>query len=311
MSTSEASKAFAGIPEQIATSFTGPLKHNTYPAISPSRPELSQAGKTVLITGGATGIGYATGEAFALASAARIILVARRPGSLDSAVAKLKATPGHKAEIIGRPCDISDFAAVEALWTSLEKEKIVVDVLVLSAVRLTRPATMVELGHEEVWREFETNVHGNVFLTEKFIKHIDAFPNGKKKALLNVSTMSIHDFKINATRPTYSATKNTSTLLTQLTAAETPVEKVQIVSYHPGAIYTENVQSAGYPADLPWDDVKLPGHFGIWAASLEAAFLHGRFVWAGWDVEQLMKGPIRERIESNPDYLKIGVIGMA
>jgi hypothetical protein len=52
------------------------------------------------------------------------------------------------------------------------------------------------------------------------------------KALLNVSTMSVHDFNINANRPTYSATKNSSTLLTQLTAAETPVEKVQIISYH-------------------------------------------------------------------------------
>ncbi|KAF2495977.1 short chain dehydrogenase [Lophium mytilinum] len=311
MSSPEVGKTFEGIPNQIAKSFTGPLKKNTYPAISTSRPELSHAGKTVLITGGATGIGYATGEAFALASAARIILVARRPDSLDSAVAKLKATPGHKAEVIGRPCDISDFAAVEALWTSLEKEEIVVDVLVLSAVRLTRPATLVELGHEEVWRDFETNVHGNLFLTEKFIKHIDAFPNGKRKALLNIATMAIHDFEVTANRPTYGATKNASTLLTQLIAEETPVEKVQIISYHPGAIYTDNAKSAGAPADLPWDDAKLPGHFAVWAASPEAAFLHGRFVWAGWDVEQLLKGPIRERIESNPDYLKIGVIGLA
>jgi hypothetical protein len=56
---------------------------------------------------------------------------------------------------------------------------------------------------------------------------------------------------------------------------------------------------------------KLPGHFVVSAASPEAAFLHGQSLWAGWDVEKLMKGEIRDRIDSNPDYLKIGVVGLA
>jgi hypothetical protein len=34
--------------------------------------------------------------------------------------------------------------------------------------------------------------------------------------------------------------------------------------------------------------VDLPGHFSVWLASPEADFLHGKFVCANWDVEELM-----------------------
>lgn len=53
----------------------------------------------------------------------------------------------------------------------------------------------------------------------------------------------------------------------------------------------------------------LGGAFAVWAASGEAAFVHGRFVWASWDVEELKKGDVRERIEADYDYLRIGVTG--
>jgi hypothetical protein len=34
--------------------------------------------------------------------------------------------------------------------------------------------------------------------------------------------------------------------------------------------------------------VSLPASFNLWLASPEAAFLKGRFVWANWDVNELM-----------------------
>ena len=32
---------------------------------------------------------------------------------------------------------------------------------------------------------------------------------------------------------------------------------------------------------------QLPGNFCVWLTSPEAAFLHGRFVWVNWDVDEL------------------------
>lgn len=54
----------------------------------------------------------------------------------------------------------------------------------------------------------------------------------------------------------------------------------------------------------------LPGAFAVWAASPEAAFLHGRFVWTAWDVEELKSGPLREKLEKDRNFLKVSVNGL-
>lgn len=54
---------------------------------------------------------------------------------------------------------------------------------------------------------------------------------------------------------------------------------------------------------------ELCGAFAVWASSEEAAFLHGRFVWASWDVEELQTGKIRERIEQDPYFLRVSIEG--
>jgi hypothetical protein len=48
----------------------------------------------------------------------------------------------------------------------------------------------------------------------------------------------------------------------------------------------------------------------VWAASDEAQFLHGRFVWAAWDVDELKQGEVAERIQNEPHFLKVGVPGL-
>lgn len=56
--------------------------------------------------------------------------------------------------------------------------------------------------------------------------------------------------------------------------------------------------------------VSLPGAFAVWCASGEAAFLHGRFVWSAWDVDELKSGPIRDRLDKDGQFLRIGVYGL-
>lgn len=54
----------------------------------------------------------------------------------------------------------------------------------------------------------------------------------------------------------------------------------------------------------------IPGGFAVWAASPEAQFLHGRFVWSTWDVNDLASGELRSQIDSDPWLLKVGVKGL-
>ena len=71
------------------------------------------AGKTVVITGGASGIGLATASASRLASSgARLVLGDIEEGPLKEAVAGLEAAG---AEVVGVHCDVAKLQDVEAL----------------------------------------------------------------------------------------------------------------------------------------------------------------------------------------------------
>ena len=54
----------------------------------------------------------------------------------------------------------------------------------------------------------------------------------------------------------------------------------------------------------------LPGQFAAWAASNEADFLHGGFVWANWDVDELRSGEVGKQIREDEHFLKMGVEGL-
>jgi hypothetical protein len=59
---------------------------------------------------------------------------------------------------------------------------------------------------------------------------------------------------------------------------------------------------------LPFDDASLPGNFNVWAATKNAAFLHGRFVWINWDVDELIA--MKPKIEADQGFLKLGLEGV-
>lgn len=54
----------------------------------------------------------------------------------------------------------------------------------------------------------------------------------------------------------------------------------------------------------------LAGAFAVWTATKEASFLHGHFVWAAWDVEELSTGEIRKRIDEDPYFLRASIVGL-
>jgi NAD(P)-dependent dehydrogenase (short-subunit alcohol dehydrogenase family) len=163
-------------------SFTNTVHSKPYPAISPTLPALSQAGKSVLITGGSTGIGYAIAVAFAQASASTIIITGRRTELLQNAASQLtKAVPGFKGRLLFRTCDVSDRQDTDLLWSELEKEGIAVDVLVINAARLQTRGPLLQTPLNDAWVEFLTNVRSNLDFVQRFNRLNERFPNGVKK----------------------------------------------------------------------------------------------------------------------------------
>ncbi|KAH7120376.1 putative short-chain dehydrogenase [Dactylonectria estremocensis] len=301
--------------KQNETDFTKTIHREPYPSISVTRPELSHAGKTVLVTGGGTSIGLSIAKSFLRAGASTIVITGRRLEVLEASVEKLKAEAakiGVEAVVLARKNDVADHAAVKALWSGLEAEGIVVDVLVSNAGDFVGGKTILDVGSDRLWQAFETNVRGPLDMVENFAKQ----PGNRPKAVVVVATQGINmlyeeQLVVTSQNPGYSMTKNSGALLMQLIAKDSSPENLQIVSFHPGVIYNETFLTIGFSeTDLPYDDPELPGSFAVWAASKEARFLHGRFVWASWDVDELATGELRKRIDDNVDFLRIGVVGL-
>jgi len=55
--------------------------------------------------------------------------------------------------------------------------------------------------------------------------------------------------------------------------------------------------------------VSLGANFAVWASTKEAAYLHGRFVWCHWDVNEF-KEMYEKRLAEDVDFLRVSVHGL-
>ncbi len=159
------------LKEIAATNVTKTVYQKAYPAVSPTRPELSQAGRVVLITGGGTGVGFSIAQSFVRASAGTVIILGRRQSVLETAASLLEAeanAAGTKTKVTARACDLVKQEDIEALWNDLAAQNVIVDVLVNSAAKFTEPKPLLELGADEVWSQIEANAKAPLYFTEKF-----------------------------------------------------------------------------------------------------------------------------------------------
>lgn len=158
--------------------------HRTsYPSISPSRPELSQAGKTVLVTGGSAGIGYAIARSFVQAHAGKLIILGRRPTAVSKAVSSLStlaSSLGSPTTVIGLECDMGSPVDTALLWGKFAGEGTVLDVLVLNAASIPpmKPATsgtamppvfpLLEVGADLWTKHYDVNVRAQIDWAGRF-----------------------------------------------------------------------------------------------------------------------------------------------
>lgn len=162
--------------------FTKKSHKEPYESISPLRPELSQAGKTVLITGGSDGIGLAIAKAFIQASATKVIIIGRRQERIDTALSNLSqfVTQDAKTHVSGRSCDMANPSEAQRLWKDLGKEGIAVDVLVLNAATVSTQQTILDRGTKGIWEDYAMNVRAQLDFAERFHKQQGAGAQGPK-----------------------------------------------------------------------------------------------------------------------------------
>jgi NAD(P)-dependent dehydrogenase (short-subunit alcohol dehydrogenase family) len=232
-SAKDAIMASPPLPSMV--SFTRTWHNSPYPAISPTRPSLSAAGKHVVITGGGTGIGKAAGIAFAQAGAKSVSIIGRRLDRLESAAAAIRFASASTLVVLATG-DVSDLPSLQAALQTiaLKTGSPTIDIFLNNAGNLPDEGFVVGYPPSEISRCLSTNLLGSFNALQAFTPL--AAPGAK---LINVSSSIAHWAPLAEVKGVwcYAAVKLAALKMMEYYAAENP--GVHVVNVHPGIVGTE------------------------------------------------------------------------
>lgn len=207
---------------------------------------LNFAGKVAIVTGGATGIGYATALQLARLGAS-VVICSRTVDELEAAAARITAESG--CTCIGIPTDVKDEAACIALVQQTVDTFGRIDVLINNAggTRMGPLESIPTKGWDSI---FDLNVKSAYVLTREAGKHMVAQKSG---AIVNISSGA----GVNGVRggAHYSAAKSALQMFTKVTAAEWGKHGIRVNCVAAGAIASERVLDAWKVAGLEPDQM--------------------------------------------------------
>lgn len=191
-------------------------------------------GRTALVTGASTGIGYATAARF-VAEGADVIITGRRQAELDKAADEL----GERVTAVRG--DVSDLADLDRLYAAIADRGTGLDVLFANAGggAFTR---LEDLTPEQFDRTFSINVRGAVFTVQK------ALP------LLNPGASIIVTGSTSASRGVpafgvYSASKAAVYQFARVWAAELAGRGIRVNTIVPGPTETPGLLGLAAPGE--------------------------------------------------------------
>jgi NAD(P)-dependent dehydrogenase (short-subunit alcohol dehydrogenase family) len=191
-------------------------------------------GKSVLVTGGNSGIGLAAARAFA-AEGARVIVTGRDGAALEQA----KALLGSGARTLRS--DAGSVTAAKTLAGTLASEGVRLDAVFINA-GIVKLAAFADV-EEATWdQSFDTNVKGAYFLIQALLPLLNAGAaiviNGSINAHIGMPNSSV-----------YAASKAALISLAKTLSAELLPRGVRVNVVSPGPVSTPLYGKLGLPAD--------------------------------------------------------------
>ena len=195
-------------------------------------------GKTALVTGGATGIGYGIAKAFA-AEGCRVAISGRREVALKTATAEWTGQPA----MIYRACDVGDRAGVNALFDWATKQLGRIDILVNSAGTNIKNRSMADMQPEqfdEVMAANSTGIYNCMYAV------LPQMRERKDGLIINISSISgKRAFAIGGIA--YVASKFAMSGLSAAVANEDGKNGIRVTTIYPGEVDTPILEKRPKP----------------------------------------------------------------
>jgi uncharacterized oxidoreductase len=181
--------------------------------------------KTILITGGATGIGLALATAL---SVENTVIIAGR--SLDRLKEAQKAVRALKIFT----CDISDPSSIDQLFAKLRTQEIVLDVVFNNAgVIETWDIPNQHISSADIFTKLNTNLAGPISVSQNFIRQAD---HSKLNQIINITTeAAIMPVPI---LPLYSSSKAGLSVFTKSLRIQLKGSNFKVIEIIPPAVET-------------------------------------------------------------------------
>lgn len=195
-------------------------------------------GKTALVTGGATGIGWGIAEALA-AAGCRVAITGRRPDVLKAAAESWKGTPAIQYCV----CDVAQRESVRELFQWVETSLGSLDILVNSAgtnIKTRSLADMLPEQWDEVMAINATGVYNCMYYA------LPGMRSRRDGLIINISSIS-GKRAAPLGGVAYDASKFAVTALTTAAWNEEAVNGIRITNVFPGEVNTPILEKRPAP----------------------------------------------------------------
>ena len=188
--------------------------------------------KVAVVTGGNSGIGYATAKKLRK-QGARVIITGRTEEKVKVAASEL----GVK----GIVADVSQITAIESLVDLVKEEFDMVDILFVNA-GIFAPAPIGQISESMFDHQMGINFKGAVFTIEKFLPLLN-----EGASIINLSSVNAYTGMPNTA--IYAASKAALNSYTRTAATELAAKNIRINSVNPGPVATPIFGKTGLSED--------------------------------------------------------------
>ena len=189
------------------------------------------AGKVAIVTGGSTGIGFATAKLF-VAEGAYVYITGRRQKELDEAVEKIGGN------VTAVQADAANLADLDRLYETVKQEHDHIDILFANA-GVAEYGPLGAITEEHYDRIFDINVKGLLFTVQKALP---LFSDGGS-IILNASVVGSKGFNAFSV---YSATKAAVRSFARTWTTDLKPRKIRVNAVSPGPVNTNATDNLGW-----------------------------------------------------------------